>query len=87
MNALVEADDRQGGHLSLATAALEGRAAIPDLQQRNAGERVRRALYALAAEYTSVAAWSCIDLRELDAAQRYVHESSTLAGLSRTRLL
>ncbi|GAA3010974.1 hypothetical protein Sfulv_31790 [Streptomyces fulvorobeus] len=82
MNQLVEADDRQGGHTSLATAALEARAKVLELQQRNAGERVRRALYALAAEFTTVAAWSCIDLRELDKARTYLHESSTFAGLS-----
>ncbi|MEW1569786.1 helix-turn-helix transcriptional regulator [Streptomyces sp. NPDC093509] len=82
MNALVEADDRLGGHRSLADAALQGRAQVLALQERNASERVRRALYALAAEFTTIAAWSCIDLRELDTAQRYLHESATFAGLS-----
>ncbi|MGW3690554.1 XRE family transcriptional regulator [Streptomyces sp. NPDC005125] len=82
MNQLVEADDRQGGHTSLVTAALEGRAEVLELQQRNASERVRRALYALAAEYTTIAAYSCIDQRELDTAQKYLHESTTFAGLS-----
>lgn len=82
MNKLVEADDRQGGHKSLAAAALEGRDEVLELQQRNASERVRRALYALAAEYTTIAAWSCIDLRDLDTAQRYLHESTAFAGLS-----
>lgn len=82
MNELVEADDRQGGHRSLAAAALTGRAKILELQQRNASESVRRALYALAAEYTTIAAWACIDLRELDAAQVHLHESATFAGLS-----
>ncbi|MFB8144832.1 XRE family transcriptional regulator [Streptomyces parvus] len=82
MNQLVEADDRQGGHASLATAALEARAKVLELQHRNASERVRRALYALAAEFTTVAAWSCIDLRDLDRARTYLHESSTFAGLS-----
>lgn len=82
MNALVEADDRRGGHASLATAALKGRSEVLELQERNASERVRRALYALAAEYTTIAAWSCIDLRDLNTAQRYLHESSTFAGLS-----
>ena len=33
---------------ALATAALEARAKVLELQQRNASERVRRALYALA---------------------------------------
>ncbi|MEU0678031.1 hypothetical protein ABZ330_35200 [Streptomyces sp. NPDC006172] len=78
----MEADDRQGGHTSLATAALEGRAKVLELQQRNAGETVRRALYALAAEYTTIAAWSCIDLRDLDRAPMYLHESTTFADLS-----
>ncbi|MFC5904480.1 XRE family transcriptional regulator [Streptomyces zhihengii] len=82
MNELVEADDRRGGHTSLETAALEGRAKVLELQQRNASERVRRALYALAAEYTTIAAWSCIDLRDLDTAQMHLHESTTYAGLS-----
>ncbi|NED89855.1 XRE family transcriptional regulator, partial [Streptomyces sp. SID11233] len=74
--------DRQGGHASLASSALKARAKVLELQQRNAGERVRRALYALAAEFTTIAAWSCIDLRDLDTAQAYLHESSTFAGLS-----
>ncbi|MGW3134975.1 XRE family transcriptional regulator [Streptomyces sp. NPDC001139] len=82
MNALVEADDRHGGRHSLAAAALRGRTEVLELQQRNASERVRRTLYALAAEYTTIAAWSCIDLRDLDRAQSYLHESSTFAGLS-----
>jgi transcriptional regulator with XRE-family HTH domain len=82
MNELVEADDHQGGHASLAAAALQGRTGVLELQQRNASDRVRRALYALAAEYTTIAAWSCIDLRELDRAQTYLHESTTFAGLS-----
>ncbi|MFD4630330.1 XRE family transcriptional regulator [Streptomyces sp. NPDC058473] len=82
MNQLVEADDRQGGHMSLATEALRARRKVLELQQRNASERVRRALYAIAAEFTTIAAWSCIDLRDLDAAQMYLHESTTFAGLS-----
>ncbi|MGW0916991.1 XRE family transcriptional regulator [Streptomyces sp. NPDC002784] len=82
MNELVEADDRQGGHTSLATAALNARAQVLQLQQQNATERVRRALYALAAEFTTIAAWSCIDLRDLDTAQQHLHEATTFAGLS-----
>ncbi|MGW3424895.1 helix-turn-helix domain-containing protein [Streptomyces phaeochromogenes] len=82
MNALVEADDRQGGHTELEKAATQGRDGVLELQQRNAGERVRRALYALAAEYSTIAAWSCIDARNLDQAQRHLNESATYAGLS-----
>ncbi|QWB23856.1 MULTISPECIES: helix-turn-helix transcriptional regulator [Streptomyces] len=82
MNALVDADDRQGGHADLEKAAVQGRDSVLELQQRNAGERVRRALYALAAEYSTIAAWSCIDARNLDQAQRHLNESATYAGLS-----
>ncbi|WP_247201139.1 XRE family transcriptional regulator [Streptomyces scabiei] len=82
MNALVEADDRQGGHTALASAALKCRAEVLDLQRRNASERVRRALYTLATEYTNWAAWIYIDVRDLDLAQKYLHESTTFAGLS-----
>src|SRR5690606_41204379 len=77
MNALVESDDRQGGHTELERAAVKGRDGVLELQQRNAGERVRRALYALAAEYSTIAAWSCIDARNLDQAQRHLNESAT----------
>ncbi|MEU9918903.1 helix-turn-helix transcriptional regulator [Streptomyces sp. NPDC051001] len=82
MNALVEADDRHGGHAALEKAAMKGRNGVLELQQRNAGERVRRALYALAAEYSTIAAWSCIDARNLQHAQRHLNESATYAGLS-----
>lgn len=82
MDALVEADDRQGGNARLAEQALEGRARVLELQTRNASDRVRRSLYAVAAEYTTIAAWSCIDGRNLDRAQTYLHESTTFAGLS-----
>ncbi|OIJ96721.1 transcriptional regulator [Streptomyces sp. MUSC 14] len=82
VDALVEADDRQGGHTALEKDAVQGRDKVLELQQRNAGERVRRSLYALAAEYTTIAAWSCIDARNLDQAQTYLNESATYAGLS-----
>ncbi|KUM74212.1 helix-turn-helix domain-containing protein [Streptomyces curacoi] len=82
MNALVTTDQHQGGHANLELAALRGRDRVLELQQRNASERVRRALYALAAEYTDAAAWSCIDARDLDQAQKHLNESATYAGLS-----
>ncbi|MER5923509.1 hypothetical protein [Streptomyces mirabilis] len=62
------------------------------MQQRNVGERLLRALYALAAEYSTSAAWSRIDARNLDQAQRHLNESAPYVGLSQdgppeTRLL
>ncbi|WP_405587091.1 XRE family transcriptional regulator [Streptomyces sp. NBC_01092] len=82
LNALVAADQHQGGHADLEKAALKGRDSALELQQRCASERVRRALYTLAAEYTDAAAWSCTDARNLEQAQRYLNESATYAGLS-----
>ncbi len=82
LHALVTTDQRQGGHTDLEKAALKGRDSVLELQRRNAGERVRRALYALAADYTDAAAWSCIDARDLDQAQSYLNEATTYAGLS-----
>ncbi|MCP9957649.1 XRE family transcriptional regulator [Streptomyces sudanensis] len=83
VHSLIEADDRSGGQLSLADAAIEGRRRVLDLQQRgSASERVRRALYALAAEFTTIAAWAFTDLRKLDEAQRRLHEATVFSGLS-----
>jgi transcriptional regulator with XRE-family HTH domain len=82
LSALVTADQHKGGHADLEKTALKGRDSVLELQQRNAGERVRRALYALATQYTIQAAWSCIDTRDLEQAQKYLHESATYAGLS-----
>ncbi|MFE2604950.1 hypothetical protein [Streptomyces mirabilis] len=82
MNAPVEADDRQGEHVKLEKAAIKGHDSVLELQQRNVGERRRRALYALAAEYSTIAAWSRIDARNLDQAQRHLNESATYVGLS-----
>lgn len=82
MNAPVETDDRQGGHAKLEKAAIKGHDSVLELQQRNVGERLLRALYALAAEYSTSAAWSCIDARNLDQTQRHLNESATYVGLS-----
>ncbi|MFJ8210654.1 XRE family transcriptional regulator [Streptomyces sp. NPDC096033] len=82
LRALVEADDRQGGHAALEKDALTGRDRVLSLQSRNASERVHRVLFALAAEYAAIAAWSCVDMRQLGQAQTYLNESTTYAGLS-----
>lgn len=60
----------------------QGHDSVLELQQRNVGERLLRALYALAAEYSTSAAWSCIDARNLDQTQRHLNESATYVGLS-----
>lgn len=82
MNVLVEADDRLGGHAQLERDALAGRENVLQLQKKNASERVHRALFALAAEYTTIAAWSCIDVRDLDRAQQHLQQSAMYASMS-----
>ncbi|MFG3229339.1 XRE family transcriptional regulator [Kitasatospora sp. NPDC048194] len=80
LNAL---DDQLGGHAELEQAALAGAKMAEDLQQRPASDRVRRALAAVAADYTTTAAWSCVDGREFDRAQRHLDRALTLAGLAK----
>ncbi|MDH6123457.1 XRE family transcriptional regulator [Kitasatospora sp. GP82] len=76
-------DDHQGGHAALERAALAGARQVLDVQQKgSASERVRRRLFGVAADYTAVAAWSCIDAHELDRAQQHLDHCMTLAGLA-----
>lgn len=82
LDSLVDTDQHQGGHARLEREALRGRDAVLELLRRGAGESVCRALYALAAEYTTRAAWSCTDERRLVEAQRHLNEAATYAGLS-----
>ncbi|MFD7000057.1 hypothetical protein ACFWA5_28260 [Streptomyces mirabilis] len=72
----------RGGHVKWEKAAIKAHDSVLELQRRNAGERLRRALYALAAEYSTIAAWFCIDARNLGRPQRHLNESTTYAGLS-----
>ena len=82
LDALTDLDDRRGGHTALEGAALAGAAQAVSLQQSRASERVHQRLYSLAADYTAVAAWSCIDARDLERAQQHLDRATTLAGLS-----
>ncbi|MFF1419674.1 XRE family transcriptional regulator [Streptomyces sp. NPDC058280] len=80
---LVASDHRYGGKLTIETqaAALAGEALA--LQARGtAGQRVRGALYACAASFTSSAMWAATDGRRFDAAQRHFHRASSLAAMS-----
>jgi transcriptional regulator with XRE-family HTH domain len=82
LQALTVLDDHQGGHAKLEKAALAGAQSALDLQQNGASERVRRQFFCIAAEYTCWAGWSCIDVRDLDGAQRHLDRSMTLAGMA-----
>ncbi|WP_436770599.1 twin-arginine translocation signal domain-containing protein [Yinghuangia sp. YIM S09857] len=72
----------QGGHRALELAALEGAAACRETLAKSASQRVRARIDALAAQFVAVAAWSCIDTRDLQRASRHAHTSLTLAGMS-----
>ncbi|GAA1501460.1 hypothetical protein GCM10009760_64320 [Kitasatospora kazusensis] len=76
-------DDRRGGHVALERAALRGADEVIALQRNGtASDRVRQHLFSAAADFTAVAAWSCIDARELDRAQQHLDRCVTYAGLA-----
>ncbi|MEV7027466.1 helix-turn-helix transcriptional regulator [Kitasatospora sp. NPDC093558] len=76
-------DDHQGGHAALERAALAGARQVLDTQQNgSASERVRRRLFSVAADFVAVAAWSCIDARDLDRAEQHLDTCMRLAGLA-----
>lgn len=83
LTTLDELDDSKGGHAALEHAAVAGAQQVIELQQSGAAsERVRRLLFAVAADFTAVAAWSCIDARESERAGRHLDRCATLAGLA-----
>ncbi|WP_435191252.1 XRE family transcriptional regulator [Streptomyces sp. bgisy126] len=75
-------DDQRGGHDRLEKAALAGAAEAVALQERAATQRTRKKLFALAADYTATAAWSCVDARELPRARTHLDRALYLAGLA-----
>ncbi|WP_459651400.1 XRE family transcriptional regulator [Kitasatospora sp. Ki12] len=81
--ALDALDDHRGGHTGLERSALAGAARTLGLQKGSASERVRSRLFAVAADYTAVAAWSAIDARGRERAKRHLDRCLTLAGLAR----
>ncbi|MFB7043256.1 hypothetical protein [Streptomyces sp. NPDC056294] len=78
---LVALDAERGGH-GLEQAALVGAAEALRLQKGSVTQRVRQRLYALAADYTSTAAWSLIDAGRLDGAGPHLDRALALAGLA-----
>ncbi|MEU8139386.1 XRE family transcriptional regulator [Streptodolium elevatio] len=80
--ALNAVNDTQGGHRALELAALKGAEACRETLTHSATQRVRARIYAVAAQFASAAAWSCIDTGDLVQASRYGQSSLTLAGLS-----
>ncbi|WP_436952176.1 hypothetical protein [Streptomyces sp. SudanB182_2057] len=82
LDRLTALDQRRGGHAALERAALAGAAEAVGLQDRSASQTIRQRLFGVAADYTTAAAWSCIDARQLDRARSHVNEALRLAGLS-----
>lgn len=83
IDGLAQLDDAQGGSRSLENAGLEYADQARDLLQRSvASARVRGALYALAADATTTAAWAAIDTHGKDRAAAHLHQALTLAGMS-----
>ncbi|MFE4515459.1 XRE family transcriptional regulator [Kitasatospora sp. NPDC056783] len=83
LDALDALDDHHGGHSALERAALAGAdQVLAALRNGSASERVRRRLFSVAADYTAVAAWSCVDARDLDRAQQHLDACMRLAGLA-----
>ncbi|MFB7128956.1 XRE family transcriptional regulator [Kitasatospora sp. NPDC056273] len=81
LRTLTALDDHRGGHGSLETAALAGSDQALGKVDRTISDSVRRRLYSLAADYTATAAFSCIDDRRLDDAERHFETALRLAGL------
>ncbi|WP_307825844.1 hypothetical protein [Streptomyces sp. MBT33] len=75
-------DQRRGGHAAIERDALAGAAEAVGLQTRSASQTIRQRLFGVAADYTTAAAWSCIDARQLDHARLHLNEALRLAGLS-----
>ncbi|MEU7639889.1 MULTISPECIES: helix-turn-helix domain-containing protein [unclassified Streptomyces] len=82
LDSLTALDDRRGGHSELEEAALDGARKAVELQKGSASQRIRLRLFSLAASYSAAAAWSCIDLRQLDRAQVHLNEALRLAGMA-----
>ncbi|MEU0938963.1 hypothetical protein [Embleya sp. NPDC005971] len=83
LDRLVRADHLHGGTTTLEARALELSARALDVQQTgSATQRVRRALYGVAAAYMSTAMWAAVDARELDRAQQHWERAMPLAGLA-----
>jgi transcriptional regulator with XRE-family HTH domain len=80
---IVAADDRYGGTTAVEIRAVHLARQVQAVQQHgSASGRVRGMLYSLAAASMCSALWAATEGRRYDAAQRYLHESVTLAGLS-----
>ncbi|MQS11828.1 helix-turn-helix transcriptional regulator [Streptomyces kaniharaensis] len=80
---VIASDHRLGGRLSIESQAAALADAALALQEHGiATQRIRSALYACAASFTSSAMWAAIDGRRFDAALRHHQKAAYLAAMS-----
>ncbi|MEU1800606.1 hypothetical protein [Streptomyces sp. NPDC019937] len=83
VDALVALDATRGGHDELERTALAGAAEALEKQKLGASQRIRRRLFSVAADYTSMADWSAIDAKRTNRAQSLLDRSLYLAGMAK----
>ncbi|OEU90479.1 hypothetical protein DB35_04565 [Streptomyces abyssalis] len=83
LDALTALDASRGGHEALERAALAGAADALEKQKQAASQRIRQRLFAVAAEYTSTAAWSAVDAHQSERARRHLNRALYLAGMAK----
>ncbi|GGO45802.1 hypothetical protein GCM10012287_14580 [Streptomyces daqingensis] len=64
-------------------AALAGAADALEKQKQAASQRIRQRLFAVAAEYTSTAAWSAVDAHQSERARGHLNRALYLAGMAK----
>ncbi|MGW7362955.1 XRE family transcriptional regulator [Streptomyces sp. NPDC054841] len=82
LDTLTALDAERGGHAALERAALASAREAVELQKRSTTQRIRQRLFSIAADFTAIAAWSCIDARQLAQADVHLDRAVSLAGLS-----
>ncbi|MCI0385996.1 helix-turn-helix transcriptional regulator [Streptomyces sp. CNQ085] len=83
LEALTTLDQSRGGHDGLERTALSSAGQALRLQERAASQRIRQRLFGVAADYTAAAAWSAIDARHPEHAQRYLDRALYLSRMSK----
>ncbi|MCH6163134.1 XRE family transcriptional regulator [Streptomyces marispadix] len=76
-------DASKGGHEALERAALKGASSAMEKQHKAASQRIRKRLFSVAAEYTTAAAWSAVDARQLERAREHLNRALYMARLAR----
>ncbi|MEJ8640163.1 XRE family transcriptional regulator [Streptomyces sp. MS2.AVA.5] len=82
LESLTGLDDKRGGHAELERAALAGAADCLGMQDRASSQRIRQRLLGLASDFTATAAWSNVDVRQLDRAHGQLKEALYLARMA-----